>query len=147
MSEIRNIISNFFSRVNCDLEEKEHVIIVNNVPKDFENLYGKKSPYTFSFEEYTEIESTEIVTSSSYLLTAISDYLKNKTKTSILKITFDNELLNYLNQRIDFRDYKIKNIIPNSKNDIIYKLTFLTNLQYLNENISSLIHFIYMMEN
>ncbi|MEK6800844.1 MAG: hypothetical protein AABY05_02835, partial [Nanoarchaeota archaeon] len=44
-SEVNSLVENFFRKLNSEVTWEGEKLIVKNVPKLFENFYGKKSPY------------------------------------------------------------------------------------------------------
>jgi len=133
MEDLKKLVVEFFKRLNCEILENE-IIEISKIPIEFENIYGKKGPYKFSFNEKNNSENIEIVTTSSYLITAISEYLKDRAKSTLLQIKFKENIFEEITKIIDFQGYNIENISTENQNDLIYKLTFITNLQYINKN-------------
>lgn len=129
MSELRNIVREFFLKLNCTVNG-ENELIIENVPKDFEKMYGKNGPYVFVFDENS---NGEYLTSSSHLFNIISEYLRNKAKVTLLKLDLGEISPEELQKHIHFNGYSPYKINKKSNNDYIYKLTFETTVHYLNE--------------
>lgn len=125
----KEFILEFFK--DCKIQEKGGALIINGVPKDFEEFFGKKSPYklVFDLDSYSKIKDSELVTQGSYLLIAIKDYLSNKGQTSLLKLDIKLELSK--------KDKRFKSIkIINSEQEtfgFLSEFYFLSIYQYLNE--------------
>ncbi|MBT4136166.1 hypothetical protein HOD75_01710 [archaeon] len=145
MSDLNNLIKNFFLKLKCNVSGNE-IIDITNVPEKFEKLYGKNAPYRFTFDENLEDNNTELITSSSHLLKIISEYLKNKANTTILQLDFNEEIKDELIKNIGLEDFKIVKIDKKINFDYIFKLSFETTLQYLNEN-EKIINNIYIHDN
>lgn len=132
MEELKKFIEGFFQNMKCTLSWRDNALIVENVPKDFEDFYGKKAPFHFIFGEMAcpMNEDCEIVTKGSFILKIISGYLENRGQTTLLKINFEP---------LDFKQIlKLKNcsILKSSckiNHETFCRFTFITNLQYLNE--------------
>lgn len=142
MDNLRQLVVNFFKNLECEIDNSE-ILIISNVPPDFEKLYSKKGPYKLIFSNNQYYDGVEIINESSYLIVAISNYLKNKAKMTILSIFFEENLENKLRDLVNFGAYKIKNISSKIINDVIYKITFLTNFKYLN-NDDKIINSLYL---
>ncbi len=145
---IKKLTENFFINLKCNIAWDNNVLIVNKVPQDFEKLYEKSSPYAFSFDEETSknIPESELITKGSLLLKLMANYLNNKAQTTILKLNFEPDLKEMITSSIDFKDHQISNINKTIKYDYIFRFTFLTTLQYLNEK-EQIITAIHMMDN
>lgn len=129
--KIKGFVTKFFESMKAEIVEETDGLIVKNVSESFEKFYGKKGPYKFSFNG--EKEGYEQINKGSFLLKAINDFLEGRGQTTILKIDF-----NFNPQEKIEQDYKLVNCEINRankshKNDYILRFTFSTNFQYLNE--------------
>lgn len=143
--KLNEIVRDFFLRLNCTVDG-EDVITINNVPKDFELLYGKSAPYKFSFVKESSDENTEYIIHSSHLISSISEYLKNKANTTILALDLAIDIKEVISSLLQVNGYFITRIDKKSIYDYIFKLSFETSLQYLNEN-EKIITTLYIHEN
>lgn len=132
---IKKLTENFFKSMKCETLWNNNSLIIYKVPHDFEKIYEKASPYIFAFDEETNKNNpeSELITKGSLLLKLMANYLDNKAQTTILKIDFNPDLKQIITNSIDFKEYQISNINKNIKNEDIFRFTFLTTLQYLNE--------------
>lgn len=126
----KDFILEFFKE--CNIVDKNGVLTISGVPKDFENFLGKKSPYklVFDFELHNKIPDSELITQGSYFLLAIKDYLSDKGETSLLKINIKPDLT-----EIGKKLPKGSKILEVSSDEFgfIFEFSFLSNYQYLNE--------------
>ena len=144
MSDLNNLVKEFFLGLKCKVSG-DKILSVENVPNEFERLYGKKSPYRFSFISNVADKDVEFVTKSGHLLKSISEYLKNKAKTTILRLDISKDVKEDLLKHLKLNGSSIIRIDKTTKYDYILKLTFETTLQYLNEN-ERIINNIYVHE-
>jgi len=128
MVDSKDFILEFFR--DCKIQEDKEVLIIEDVPRDFEEFVGKKAPYklVFDFNLHAKIKDSELVTQGSYFLIAIKDYLRNKGQTSLLK----------LNIKVDSEEIsrKLKTKVLEIKEDgygFVSEFLFLSVYQYLNE--------------
>lgn len=131
-NEIKKFSLDFFRSLKCQIEEFGDLLIINNIPEQFEKFSGKKGPYKLAFRaKSSEQEDIELVTSGSFLLKAMRDYLEDRGKTSLFKIEFlpnDEEIFKKI--KIN-EDYLVKK--PRISYEGFTKFSFLTAFQYLNE--------------
>jgi hypothetical protein len=144
---IKNLVENFFKNLRCSIVWKEDILIVENVPVDFEKIY-RKSPYQFVFDEtaYMINKDAELITKGSTLPKIISSYLDKKAQTTLIKIDFEMSIKDEILKHIDFKEYLIQKILEDKKYEYIYRYMFLTSFQYLNEK-EQLISTIYVKDN
>jgi len=131
--DLKKFVESFFKKLECDLKWKEDILKVENVPKKFEAFYGKKSPYLFSFSEGSKTEESELIVSGCFLLKIISNFLDSKPKTTLLKIDLETDFEKEVNKNFKFNNCAIDHISNPSKFDFIWRFTFSTTFQYLNE--------------
>lgn len=127
----KEFILEFFK--HCKIQDEKGVLTISEVPADFEEFVGKKSPYkfVFDFNLHTRVKDSELIMQGSYFLLAIRDYLENKGQTSLLKLDLSENLDN-LNESLKIKDSRIIEIKPNNFK-FISEFSFLSIYQYLNE--------------
>lgn len=135
----------FFNNLKCKTSWNGNVLVIENVPETIEKLYGKKSPYYLVFEKEHLSPETELVAKGSSLLKIMASYLDNKAQMSLLKINFNPDLKKEITDRLNLNGYELTGISNKIKNDLIFRFTFLTNFQYLNER-EQLINSIYVKD-
>lgn len=131
----KQFILEFFK--NCKVQDQKGVITISEVPKEFEDFIGKKSPYklVFDINTHTKIKDSELIMQGSYFLSAIRDYLGDKAQTSLLKINFKSQ--EELVKSSSLKNLKILDI-KSRETGFIYEFYFLSTYQYLNEKKQSL---------
>ena len=122
-NEIKEFILEFLK--SSSITDKNNLLIIENVPVDFENFIGKKAPYilTFDFDTHNKTKDSELIVKGSYFLSSIRDYLRDKAQTSLIK----------LNLEVDKNQFKEKFEIKQEKYSYLTEFTFLSVCQYLNE--------------
>ena len=127
----KSFILEFFK--DCKICDEKGVLTIREVPKDFEDFIGKKSPYklVFDSELHDKIKDSELVTQGSYFLIAIKDYLRDKGQTSLVKLNIKPDLAE-LNKNTKLKKYKILEIKQDGHN-FLSEFYFLSTYQYLNE--------------
>jgi hypothetical protein len=131
MNEIKEFFIKFFTSIKCSIESKEDTMIISNVPQNFEKFSGKKGPYYLSFLEARE--GYELVSQNHFLIRAIKDFLEGRGEITLLKLNPRIDFTEELPKIIPFKNSKIKSISTQTKNDFIFKFSFSTSFQYLNE--------------
>ena len=118
------------------IEDKNHVLTISEVPKDFENFIGKNAPYKFVFDIklHKKVIDSELIMQGSYFLLAIRDYLLDKGQTSLLKINIKPDL-SEISKKL--KNYKILDI-KSSNFNFLYEFSFLSTYQYLNDKKQSM---------
>ena len=126
----KDFILEFFK--DSKIVDKNGVLTISEVPKDFENFFGKKSPYklVFDFDLHNKIPDSELITQGSYFLLSIKDYLSDKGETSLLKINLKPNLAE-ISKKLP-KGSKIIEVKLDEFN-FISEFNFLLNYQYLNE--------------
>lgn len=122
---------------DCNISDNNGVLTISGVPIEFENFVGKKSPYKFVFDItlHNKVPDSELIMQGSYFLLAIRDFLRDKGQTSLQKINIKPDL-NEIRKISTLKKYKILEV-KQSKFDFIYKFSFLSNYQYLNDKKQS----------
>jgi len=121
----------FFKNLKCDVLKDGDVVVVENVPKSFEDLHGKESPYRLSFD--SNVEGTFVGKGSS-MLAAITKFLDGTGKTTLLKIDFDCDAETEISKVISLKNCEISNLVKKHKNSFFSRFTFMTTFRYLNES-------------
>ena len=149
MNQIKKFSEEFFRNLKCDVVWDGDILIVNNVPRSFEDLSGKSAPYRLVFDEVGSSESvvgsrrTDFVGKGSPMLVAMMKFLKGAGKTTLLKIDFEVDAEAEIRKRINFKNCEI---VPQSgmtllapeleksyRNDFFTRFSFVTSFNYLNE--------------
>jgi len=136
LTETKKFILDFFE--TAKITERNEVMTIKDVPKDFETFVGKKAPYrlVFDFEKHNKIDNSELITKGSYFLSAIKDYMLNKGQTSILKWNLTKEV--DITEHLKLGNCEITNIKKSKTYNFLPKFTFLSSFQYLNEKKQSM---------
>lgn len=132
---IKNFAVGFFNNLKCSLAWQDEMLMVDNVPKDFETFAGKKGPYKFLFSSNPSCvvdDSIEIMSKGNFLLRQMTDYLENMGQTTLIKLNFnaDSELVK---KHLKFKNCDVLGLKEKHENKIIFRFTFQTTLQYLND--------------
>ena len=129
--DIKNLVFDFFSNLKCNPVWNDEVLFIEKISKDFENFYGKKAPYSFVFEKAGKGDE-ELIVKGSPLLKAMAGYLESRGQTTLLKINYNVEAEN-INKFVQFKNCKITSLSKEPEYHFIYRFTFQTNFQYLND--------------
>ena len=103
---------------------------VNRVSERFEKMYGKKAPYCFVFESGLD---GDLIISGSSLLKIIKDYLSTKAQKSLLKLDLGGDFESVIRGKFNLNGLEIGKVTWEERFDFIYRFSFLTTFQYLNE--------------
>jgi len=134
-NESKEFILEFFK--NSDIADKDGVLAISKVPKEFETFIGKNAPYklVFDVKMHNKIKDSELITQGSYFLIAMRNYLSDKGQTSLLKINIAPDL-SKINLILP-KNSKIISIKP-ADFEFISRFHFLSIYQYLNEKKQSI---------
>ncbi|MDP3026320.1 MAG: hypothetical protein Q8N63_01325 [Nanoarchaeota archaeon] len=118
------------------IKDEKGILTISEVPADFEEFVGKKSPYKFVFDInlHNKVKDSELIMQGSYFLLAIRDYLSDKGQTSLLKINIKSDLRE-LSKNPKLKKYRILEI--KESNSFLYEFLFLSTYQYLNHKKQS----------
>jgi hypothetical protein len=146
--EIKNFTVAFFANLKCALSwkgENKEILNVQNIPESFEKFYGKRGPYnlTFKIETKNLFPDTELINSSSFLISCMRELLENKGQTTLLKINFELDPKLELKKNFLFKNCDITSITKKETPKTIIRFTFQTVFQYLNEK-EQVMHEIYL---
>ncbi len=144
VEQIEKFTKEFFENLKSSLTFEGDILVVSNVPKSFEDIFGKSAPYRLSFEK--DFEGGEFVGKGSQFFSAMMKYLENSGKTTLLKIDFDVDPLKEIEKVISLKNCEIDNLVKKHKNNFISRFTFMTSFQYLNES-EKVVNEIYVHEN
>jgi len=137
MDELKSkeFILEFFN--DSKVSESTGILTISEVPKNFEDFLGKKSPYclVFDLNKHSRVKDSELIMQGSYFLLAIRDYLANKGQTSLLKINVKPNLFE-INQYPKLKQVKVLELIPYGLG-LIHEFSFLSTYQYLNDKKQS----------
>jgi hypothetical protein len=129
--QIRKFTEGFFRNLKCEISNEKDILVVANVPKSFEDVFGRAAPYRFSF---ISGDDGEFVGRGSALLTAITKFLEGVGKTTLLKINFDVDPMKEIKGALFLKNCDINNIVKKHKNNFFSRFTFITTFRYLNES-------------
>lgn len=130
--QIVKFTESFFSNLKCQLAWENLVLKVTHVPSDFEQFYGKKSPYLLVFQQGID-ENAELVTRGSFLLKTMTSYLDQVGKTSLIKLEFKRDYKEEFKRYLKLRNSELQSVAEHADYKQIFRFTFSTTLQYLNE--------------
>jgi hypothetical protein len=142
MEQIEKFTEEFFRNLKCDISKDGDVLVVNRVPKSFEDLVGKEAPYRLSF---VSGGSGEFVGKGSRMLGAMTKFLESSGKTTLLKIDFGVDGEAEIRKRLSLKNCEIKNLVKKDRNSFFSRFTFATTFRYLNE-AESVVNEIYVHE-
>ena len=144
MNELINFFIKFFKNLGSEVKQEEKFLIISHVPPSFEKFSGKRGPYFFSFEK--EKEGYEMVSPNHYFIRTIREFLEGRGETTLLRINFGTDFKEEIPKRIPFLNSEIKNVTKTIKNNFIFKFSFATTFQYLNEK-ENFIHHVFVQDN
>ena len=131
MDAIEKLVIGFFENLKCDVSSDGGVYQIKEVPKSFEDFYGKRAPYMICFDK--EISGAELIDKSSLLVSVIGSYLENSGKLSLLKIDFDVNPFSEIEKAISLKNCEISNIVKRHRNNYFSRFSFITTFRYMNE--------------
>lgn len=143
MTELIDFFEKFFENLECAIQRENGCLLISNVPAGFEKFSGKKSPYYFSFSD--KKEGYEFVDSGHYFIKMIKEFLDGRGETTLLKMNAEFDPKEELPKLIQFRNCKIKSVTKIVQNDFIFRFSFASIFQYLNEK-EQLINHIYLKD-
>lgn len=134
----------FFKSIGSEVKQDGNFLIISNIPANFEKFSGKRGPYMLSFNG--EKEGYEVVSPNYYLIKTIKEFLEGRGETTLLKINFAIDFKDEIPKRIPFLNSEIKNISKTTRNNFIFKFSFITTFQYMNEK-ENMINHIFVQDN
>ncbi len=132
VEQLKKFTLEFFRNLKCDVSVNGDILIVENVPKSFEDLFGKVSPYKLSFSGSGN--GLEFVGKGSQILTAITKFLEGAGKATILRIDFDVDPEAEIKKRLVLKNCDIGSLTKGYKNNFFSRFSFVTSFNYLNES-------------
>jgi len=132
MEQIKKFVIEFFRNLKCDVNLEGDVLVVENVPKGFEDLAGKVSPYRLSF--VPDVENCEFVGKGSQMLASMTKYLAGAGKATLLRIDFDINPEAEVMKRVGLKNCSIDNFTKSYHNNFFSRFSFVTSFNYLNES-------------
>ena len=136
---IEKFTESFFKNLGCLTVWEDSCLVVTRVPKKFEAFVGKTSPYRLVFREGDLVENSELIIKGGFFLNAIAEFLKSKSKISLIKIPCVIDPVKEVNERFTFLNSKIESVGESKMYDLIIRFTFASTFQYLNEKDSETI--------
>lgn len=132
--ELKKVVEEFFLGIGAQVNSLPSATRVDNVPADFQEKYGRVTPYHFNYDSSEDNSRfTELVTKGSLILQKISDYLDKKGNTSCFRLVFPDDYLGAFKRHLKLRNAQIIGFTTKEKYDFVYRFTFQTLMQYLNE--------------
>ena len=132
MDQIRKFAVEFFENLKCDVSWEGDVLVVENVPRSFEDLSGKSSPYRLNF--VSEEGEGDFVGKGSVMFSFMIKYLKGAGKASILKIDFDVDAEREIRKKVGFKNCELESLSKKYHNGFFSRFSFSTSFNYLNES-------------
>ncbi|NPE26585.1 hypothetical protein HNV12_01110 [Methanococcoides sp. SA1] len=141
MEQVKKFVVGFFESLKCGIRWDNDVLVVENVPKGFEDFAGKVAPYRLSFDKEKD---GEFVGKGGVMLDFILKFLKKGGKTSILKIDFspkrddsgepDCDAEAEIRKRMSFNNCELQSLGKSYRNNFFARFSFVVNFNYLNES-------------
>jgi len=140
MEQVRRFTEEFFGNLKCEVRWEGEVLVVENVPRSFEDLVGRSAPYNLIFSNCRNQESgirnqnLDFVGKGSLMLDAMNKFLKGAGKATILKIEFDCDAEAEIRKRLSFRNCEVGSLRKSCRNNFFSRFSFVTSFNYLNES-------------
>ena len=128
---IKEFVFEFFKNLKCLVSQDGNLVVIDNVPKSFEDLVGKAAPYRLNFSG--NVEGSDFAGKGSRFLAAMTKYLEGAGKATLLKIDFDVDPMGEISKMISLKNCEINNLIKKHKNSFFSRFTFMTTFRYLSE--------------
>ncbi|MBR9705974.1 hypothetical protein GOV14_02995 [Candidatus Pacearchaeota archaeon] len=140
--KIQNFTIKFFQNLKASLERGGDILIVKDVPSDFEKFSRRSSPYFLVFDEKKMTGKTELIAKGSSLLKSMTDYVSDSGSATILRIKFEADAGNVFKGHLNFIDCRVDSSIKKQKNNFFSRFTIQSTFQYLNkrDQIINVIH-------
>lgn len=130
---IQSFSEKFFTNLRCTLSWQGHVLVISNIPKDFEDFSGKQQPYRLVFDDEHKDSESELMVKGSYLLKVMMNYLDTRGQTTLMKIVFEMDPKDAFLNAFSLKNGVVSTITRKQEYKHFLRFTFLTTLQYLNE--------------
>jgi hypothetical protein len=131
-NQIERITLEFFKNLKCNISKEGEVYVVGGVPRSFEDIFGKPSPYKLCFLK--QVAGAEYVIRGSALLMAMTKYLEGASKTTLLRIDFNVDPMTEIARAVSWKNCEIGKISRKDSNNFFARFTFLTTFRYLSES-------------
>ena len=141
VNTVEKFVLEFFTNLKCAVVSEGKNFVVSGVPKSFEDVFGKSSPYVISFVEGKG--DVEFAGEGSRIMNSINKYLESAGKTTILKIDFEVEPMKEINKVFMLKNCEINNIAKKHHSHFFSRFTFKTSFQFLNE-VESVVNEVYV---
>ncbi len=132
MEQIKKFTEEFFRNLKCGLFWNGDVLVVENVPRGFEDLVGKNAPYKLSF--VSGVDDAEFVGKGSRMLLMMTKYLEGAGKATLLRIDFEVDAEAEIRKRVGLKNCEIESLVKRYKNSFFSRFSFVTSFNYLNES-------------
>lgn len=132
MERIKEFTESFFRNLKCGVSWNNEVLVVSNVPRGFEDLFGEKSPYMLTF--ISPKSGEHFVGKGSQMLGIMNKYLEGAGKATILRIDFEIDPESEIRKRMALRNCEIESLTKGYRNSFFSRFSFLTSFNYLNES-------------
>jgi hypothetical protein len=130
-NDIQKFVDEFFRTLGCTLVYKENILEVTNIPSQFENFVGKRGPFLLSFDRPEK--GAEVLKRGGYFLTAMANYLKTKSKITLIKLDINFDPEKEILARFTFPNSEIKGLSQSHQFETVTRFLFTTSFQYMNE--------------
>ena len=113
--------------------EKNDILTIPKAPKEFEKIFGKKSPYklVFSLNKHDTVKGSELIAKGSYFLSSMKEFMGNKGQTSLIKLNIKTPQT--IIKNLQLGNCSISKTQKKISYDFLSEFTFFSNLQALNE--------------
>jgi len=136
-TKIKTFTEEFLKNLNATITKNASTWKVENIPQSFQDFVGLQTPYILNF---TEADGNSLfVGQGSRFFVAMTEYLENVGKNTILKIDFDKgestqNPAEEIRKRISLKNCEIENLAKTFTNHFFTRFTFRTQFRYLNES-------------
>jgi hypothetical protein len=135
MEKLKELLMSFFKNRGSKVVVEADYVLIENIDKEIEEEYGKKSPYKISFEEKDKFsEKLECFYPGSRLFNLVRKHLNKDATTTILKINLDIDPLEQIENKISLKNCILKEIKKSYENNFFSRFTFKTSIKYFNKN-------------
>jgi len=132
----REFVLSFFRKLGSTVRSGGPVYEISGVPKSFSDLVGFDGPYKICFDG--KREGVNFVFPSSVIGLAISKFLDNSGKTTLLSIEFDVDPLFEISKKLSLKNCEIEGVTKRHRNNYFSRFSFMTHFRYFNEKKQTL---------
>ncbi len=126
----KSFVLDFFDKLGCEVVEEGGGYVVNKIPRAFSDLIGGENVCKFCFEK--KVSGFECVRVSSVIGRAITKFLDNAGKMTLLQIELDVDPLKEIKKRLSLKNCSIENVTKRYRNNFFSRFSFMTTFSYLN---------------